>query len=401
MILLTGQETGLKNVKSGNLQQDCPVSMFNLANLTFINSIIRMKVSLLNTLSLVALLFLTACQNKYRQTKAPSPSVSDGAVSVSGDAYQVTAQEYDQFFETRYGLLFQKFSDGPFTGRVLTVEKSADGGEYVASDESWAKGRKHGVSSRWFSNGVKMYERNYDDGKWHGTVTRWWPNGQKMYVRAYSDGLKRGKEATWRSDGTPIDLVSRGETDKPSADEPVTPQEVTPPLDSFPPSNVTSDEPPALPGIEDSPAFPPTDSSPGDLPALPGGDEPPAFPPLDSGSGDLPPLPGGDEPALPPIPAPPGGDEPPAFPPLDSGSGDLPPLPGGDEPALPPIPAPPGGDEPALPPLDSGSGDLPPLPGGDEPPAFPPLDSGSGDLPPLPGAESPEGDPPPLPAFPE
>ena len=343
MILLTGQETGLKNVKSGNLQQDCPPTMFNLANLTFINSIIRMKVSLLNTLSLVALLFLTACQNKYRQTKAPSPSVSDGAVSVSGDAYQVTAQEYDQFFETRYGLLFQKFSDGPFTGRVLTVEKSADGGEYVASDESWAKGRKHGVSSRWFSNGVKMYERNYDDGKWHGTVTRWWPNGQKMYVRAYSDGLKRGKEATWRSDGTPIDLISGGATAEPAADEPVSP--------------------PAA-GTDEPDDFSPSGTSPGDLPSLPGVDEPPAFPPLDSGSGDLPSLPGGDEPAL------------------------------------PPLPAPPGGDEPALPPLDSGSGDLPPLPGGDEP-AFPPLDSGSGDLPPLPGAESSEDDLPPLPAFPE
>jgi hypothetical protein len=289
--------------------------MFNLANLTFINSIIRMKLSPLSTLPLFALLFLSACQNQYRQTKAPSSSASSGVVSVSGDAYQVTAQEYDQFFETRYGLLFQKFSDSPFTGRVLTVEKSADGGEYVASDESWAKGRKHGVSSRWFSNGVKMYERNYDDGKWHGVVTRWWPNGQKMYVRAYSDGLKRGKDATWRSDGTPIDLVSSGESDEPAA------------IDSDEsPSDSGPGDLPALPGVDEPPAFPPLDSSPGDLPALPGVDEPPAFPPLDSGSGDLPPLPGGDEPA---------------FPPFDSDSGDLPPLPGAEssDDGLPPLPA--------------------------------------------------------------
>ena len=351
--------------------------MFDLANLTFINRITDMKVSLLSIFSIVPLLFFTACQNKYRQTNAPSSTASSGAVSVSGDAYQVTAQEYDQFFETRYGLLFQKFSDSPFTGRVLTVEKSADGGEYIASDESWAKGRKHGVSSRWFSNGVKMYERNYDDGKWHGTVTRWWPNGQKMYVRAYSDGLKRGKDATWRSDGTPIDLVSSSEPEKaPAVDAPTTPvvDEVT---DSFPPSNPLPEETPSLPELEDSPAFPAADSD----------------------SSELPSFPGGDDPGLPPVPAPPGVDESPAFPSLDSGSDDLPPLPGGEEPpALPPLP---GADEPpAFPPLDSDSGDLPPLPGGDDP-AFPPLDADSGDLPPLPGADSADEDLPPLPAFPE
>ena len=59
-----------------------------------------MKVTLPYTFSFVALLFLTACQNKYRQTEAPSSGPSVGAVSVSGDAYQVTAQEYDQLFET-------------------------------------------------------------------------------------------------------------------------------------------------------------------------------------------------------------------------------------------------------------------------------------------------------------
>ena len=317
--------------------------MFNLANLTVLNSIVRMKVTLPYTFSLVALLFLTACQNKYRQTEVPSSGPPVDAVNVSGDAYQVTAQEYDQLFETRYGLLFQKFSDSPFTGRVVTAEKSADGVEYVSSDESWSKGRKHGVSTRWFSNGVKMYERNYNDGKWHGTVTRWWPNGQKMYVRAYSDGLKRGKEATWRSDGTPIDLAS-GSAEEASSDEPETPREVTPPLDSFPSSDAPSDEPPSVPGTEDSPAFPAAEPSPVDLPSFPVEDEP----------------------GLPPVPAPSGGD-----------------------------------DLPGLPPLDSGSGDLPPLPGGDDFPDLPPLDSGSGDLPPLPGAESEEEDLPPLPSFPE
>ena len=111
------------------------------------------------------------------------------------DAYQVTEGEYDNFFVSRYGLLHQKFSDTPFSGRIIMIS-SGENGEYVSSDETWNEGKKDGVSTRWFSNGIKMYERNYNQGKWHGTVTRWWPNGQKMYVRAYSNGKKHGKEAT-------------------------------------------------------------------------------------------------------------------------------------------------------------------------------------------------------------
>ena len=103
------------------------------------------------------------------------------------DAYQVTADEFDEFFTYRYGLLYQKFSDNPFTGRIVTIDKG-DKGDFVSQDEAWVNGRKDGVSTRWFSNGVKMYERNYIEGKWHGTVTRWWPNGQKMYVHAYTQG---------------------------------------------------------------------------------------------------------------------------------------------------------------------------------------------------------------------
>ena len=115
-----------------------------------------MKVTLPYTFSFVALLFLTACQNKYRQTEAPSSGPSVGAVNVSGDAYQVTAQEYDQLFETRYGLLFQKFSDSPFTGRIVTAEKSADGVDYTLFRRILVKGKKtwcqHPLVLEWREN---------------------------------------------------------------------------------------------------------------------------------------------------------------------------------------------------------------------------------------------------------
>ena len=162
------------------------------------------------------LLFFASCENRYRKNVAGNPatpalsqkaSPSKQAVDIAKDAYQVSADEYDEFFTSRYGLLYQKFSDTPFTGRIITAENGPEG-KFVIADESWRNGKKDGPSTRWFSNGVKMYERNYSDGKWNGTVTRWWPNGQKMYVRAYSEGVRHGEEATWRSDGTPIKKAS-------------------------------------------------------------------------------------------------------------------------------------------------------------------------------------------------
>ncbi len=170
-----------------------------------------------SALSILVLLLFASCENRYRKNVASYPVNSDISteapvgkqkVDIAKDAYQVSADEYDEFFATRYGLLYQKFSDTPFTGQIVTVENSPKG-KFVIADESWRNGKKDGPSIRWFSNGVKMYERNYSDGKWNGTVTRWWPNGQKMYVRAYSDGVKHGEEATWRSDGTPIKTAAK------------------------------------------------------------------------------------------------------------------------------------------------------------------------------------------------
>ena len=411
-----------------------------------------MKYSLLLS-SFALLLLFASCQNSYQQN-VPAVSNQSPVIGVSNDVFQVTAQEYENYFESRYGLLYQKFNDRPFSGRILTIEQGA-GGDYISSDESWAKGKKNGLSARWFSNGMKMYERNYSEGRWHGTVTRWWPNGQKMYVRAYTNGTRHGKEATWRSDGSPINTavqpvlprkrnISEIQKSTPSVedtDSDILPSVVLPSpieqetipsflgnepatsslpdpsipesfdvnslsepanneLPSFPDSPSGSDDLPALPGLPDAagddlPAFPDSPSGSDDLPALPGlpdaaGDDLPAFPDSPSGSDDLPMLPGLPDAA---------GDGLPAFPDSPSGNDDLPPLPGLPDSGVDDLPAFPDSpmnndDLPALPGLpDSTGDDLPPLPG------FP--DDAGSDLPPFPGAESSDGGLPPLPSFPE
>ena len=257
---------------------------------------------------------MTSCQNPYRrpgQTASQKQSYispSSEKSNVSTDAYRVDSKQYDQFFVMRYGLLYQKHSDVPFTGRIVQVNNGNEG-KYVSSDENWSNGKKHGQSTKWFSNGTKMYERNYKDGKWHGAVTRWWPNGQRMYVTAYTEGVRNGREAKWKSDGTPLNVSSDGNNDQketdpvgntssqesvsesppvafPSVD--ISPSPVLPVV-SEPAPSIESDPDgipsiPELPGISDSnevaPSLPelpePTDSAPSnessteELPALPG-----------------------------------------------------------------------------------------------------------------------------------
>lgn len=386
-------------------------------------------------IAVVSSLFYS-CENRYRN-RGQSVSAQQGVETLkrtsskqvqqeglSKDAYQVSASEFDEFFAYRYGLLYQKFSDTPFSGRVVTAEEGEEG-DFVSLDEGWVDGKKHGVSTRWFSNGIKMYERNYNGGKWHGTVTRWWPNGQKMYVRAYTEGKRHGKEATWRSDGTPINLS----TTKPSQDaETATSFESAPDQEDNLPS-VSIPESTSL--IEPSPAvdtpqsFDPADVEPSfepiGLPAEPAlepemTDSFPVFEPLGDpvGSTEAPSQPEPDL-GLPPLSEPSGSNDSdlPAFPapqpdmPSNSSGGDeLPPMPVTEEAAprddLPPLPGATAREPDGLPPLAEGTpeglpsmpsdGGLPPLPGDG---GLPPL-PGDGGLPPLPG----DGGLPPLPPLP-
>ena len=350
-----------------------------------------MKVS--RWINIIWILLLCSCQSskqkKFSSVHTAQAKTAGWENDVSGGAFQVTAQEYKDNFESRFGLLHLKTDKAPFTGRILTVDVG-ESGEYVSSDESWLDGRKHGKSSKWFTNGVKMYERNYNRGKWHGTVTRWWPNGQKMYVRAYSYGARHGKEATWRSDGTPITLPANGlhpsvgksavgdsTISQPEVESPITSsvnqddpssgnisdtnEDPSLSVSDFP-AQTSEPELPVFEGAIDSLNLDPDDSSQDSEGSF--GAELPDFPPMetiledegfspvpeegitsDSGLEELPSFPPSDDSGM--------QEGLPALPAMDESESSLPPLPGeSDSGSLPPLP----GDD------GSGFDDLPPLP---------------------------------------
>jgi len=322
------------------------------------------------------------------------------------DAVQLKADEYDTFFERRYGLLFKTFASEPFSGRIVTIENE-NGRDFIATDETYKSGKRNGPSVRWFPEGQKMYERHYHEGQWHGLVTRWWPNGQKMYVRAYTNGQRHGQDVTWRSDGTQIDL-SIPPTPAPSSLQGSSPN-LGVATDSSIPSGqktlseveTTGDAVPSFSSGELSSGSPVTSEAASDallvLPSDPSGFDTGVSPA--SGFPDLSPVPTENPPPL---------TEAPIFPPLDNAisTGALDSLPGTplevtdavipsdtltSEPVLPLPPSSSDFEIPlAPPPLDSG---LPPTPPPPSPldnslPDFPPLDSGSvsESIDPLPGA---------------
>ena len=333
----------------------------------------------------------------------PNDPSSKGIVGVTDDAFQVTTEEYGNYFESRYGLLYQKFNDRPFTGRILSIEKG-ESGDYVLADESWREGKKEGLSARWFSNGIKMYERNYSEGRWHGTVTRWWPKGQKMYVRAYTNGTRHGKEATWRSDGTPLSLsgnempkveqvessASKLDQDLPVTDlsnSAVLPQADDSSGDFSPDSALIpqNDDMSDLPGLPDVNTAEASEDDFSDLPNFPPMEE--GLPGVDEPSSELPFLPNASEPevVLPSL------EEAPS---VATEEPLLPVLPGADDgglPALPDFEEPEASSDPGLPDLPGAedSEGLPPLPGMEDEGGLPPLPGidDEGGLPPLPGID--------------
>ena len=359
---------------------------------------------------------LTCCTNTYEHASRMS-SIQSVVIPASQDAVQIKADEYDTFFERRYGLLFKTFANEPFSGRIVTIENE-NGRDFVATDETYKAGKRDGLSARWFPEGQKMYERHYHEGKWHGLVTRWWPNGQKMYVRAYTNGQRHGQDVTWRSDGIQIDLSipitpAPVRTSSPSTELGITTDTSIPGgQTTLPEAETTIDPVPSFPPIEPSSVTPVTSGTASD--ALPGLLANPAgldtSLPATSGFPELSPVPTPD-----PLPL----TGTPILPPLDNATstGGLDPLPGlpldATDPAIPsdalsPPPIPSSESPLTPPPLDSGLPPAPPLlpPLDNSLPDFPPLDSGAvpESVDPLPGAPldfpAPVVEPPTTPDFP-
>lgn len=68
-------------------------------------------------------------------------------------------------------------------------------------DGNFKNGEKDGKWCYWYENGQKAYEMDYKDGEYHGKVIRWYENGQKNTEGIYWEGKSKGKTQIWRKNG--------------------------------------------------------------------------------------------------------------------------------------------------------------------------------------------------------
>ena len=72
----------------------------------------------------------------------------------------------------------------------------------LLSTETYAQGRKHGISREFHAGGALHYEMEYKNGKLvDGAHVYYYPNGVKKIVNHYKNGVKYGKSTTYYKSG--------------------------------------------------------------------------------------------------------------------------------------------------------------------------------------------------------
>jgi antitoxin component YwqK of YwqJK toxin-antitoxin module len=84
------------------------------------------------------------------------------------------------------GLVFKK--DEPFNGVSV---KHYDNGQ-IAESVRFEKGKKVGLTKKWFTTGILSYAAEYVDGKLDGESRTWWNDGTIRSTNHFSNGKVNG-----------------------------------------------------------------------------------------------------------------------------------------------------------------------------------------------------------------
>ena len=115
----------------------------------------------------------------------------------------------------REGILYQKFSDVPFNGKLIGgIQGSIENGKregawvwYHSNGQVMSKlflknGLAQGTGVRYYSNGQLHNKVNYKDDKEEGAWVSYWDNGQLASKGNWNKGKKEGAWITYKYNGT-------------------------------------------------------------------------------------------------------------------------------------------------------------------------------------------------------
>jgi antitoxin component YwqK of YwqJK toxin-antitoxin module len=108
---------------------------------------------------------------------------------------EVVINESELILNAQKGLFI--YNESPFTGTAI----SADFNEMIIESASFKDGKRHGLITRFFPNGVKSYESNYQNGRIEGKSFSWWSNSNLRSESTYIDGELAGVQRKWYTSG--------------------------------------------------------------------------------------------------------------------------------------------------------------------------------------------------------
>lgn len=88
------------------------------------------------------------------------------------------------------GIVF--FENNPFCGTAVLFK----GAVKIASTE-YTKGKKNGLTQKWFANGQISYEAHYKNGKRDSVSRTWWKNGNIRTESNFENGKAEGTQLSW------------------------------------------------------------------------------------------------------------------------------------------------------------------------------------------------------------
>ena len=121
----------------------------------------------------------------------------------------------------RDGLIYKKFTDVPFNGKVTGQYQGElrDGileGYWVRYRDdgqlrdkgTYKNGERDGPWVSYNKDGQLSYKETYKDGEMHGPYADYWSNGQLWEEGTYKDGKKDGPWVGYNKDGTVDDELT-------------------------------------------------------------------------------------------------------------------------------------------------------------------------------------------------
>jgi len=98
----------------------------------------------------------------------------------------------------RDGLSYLNDETAPYTGILLDLYP--DGSR--KSRSTLSRGRLHGISEGWYTNGILQVREEFENGVSHGRRTKWFPSGGVMSEAAIEHGGIVGMFRRWHENGT-------------------------------------------------------------------------------------------------------------------------------------------------------------------------------------------------------